>query len=151
MEVILIQDVKNLGYKDDVVKVKPGYGRNYLIPQGFAIEATVSNKKVLAENLKQRAFKEDKIRKEAEQTADKLKDVKLTIKTKAAATGKIYGSVNSIMISDAIRDQYKIEIDRKKIEVNSENVKELGAYTAKISIYKNVKAEIQFEVISEDE
>jgi large subunit ribosomal protein L9 len=150
MEVILTQDVKNLGYKDDCVKVRPGYGRNFLIPRGIAIEATESAKKVLAENLKQRAFKEDKIRKEAEALVEKLKDVKLVIKTKAAATGKIYGSVNNIQIAEALKEQHNFDIDRKKIDVTNENIKETGTYKAKVNLYKDIKTEITIDVVGEE-
>jgi large subunit ribosomal protein L9 len=150
MEVILKQDVKNLGYADEVVNVKPGYGRNFLIPNGLAAEATASAKKVLAENLKQRSFKEDKIRKEAEALAEKLKDVSLVIKTKAAATGKIFGSVNNIQIADALKEQHNFEIDRKKIDVNGESIKELGTYKAKVNLYKDIKSEITLEVIADE-
>ncbi|KAF5038050.1 50S ribosomal protein L9 [anaerobic digester metagenome] len=150
MEVILTQDVKNLGYKDDCVKVRPGYGRNFLIPRGIAIEATESAKKVLAENLKQRAFKEDKIRKEAEALAEKLKDVKLVIKTKAAATGKIYGSVNNIQVAEALKEQHNFDVDRKKIDVANDTIKETGTYTAKVNLYKEIKAEITIEVVGEE-
>lgn len=150
MEIILIKDVKNLGYKDDVVKVKDGYGRNFLIPQGFAIEATSTNRKVLAENLKQRSFKEQKIRGEAEQLAATLKDFVVKIKAKAANTGKIYGSVNSIQLSDALKEQFNFDLDRKKIEINSDHVKEVGSYTAKVNLYKDIKSELRFEVIGEE-
>ncbi len=150
MEVILIQDVKNLGYKDDIVKVRPGYGRNFLIPRGLATEATPSARKMLAENLKQRAFKEDKIRKEAETLAEKLKDVKLVIKTKAAATGKIYGSVNSIQVAEALKDQHNFEVDRKKIDISNDAIKETGSYKARVNLYKDVKAEITLDVIAEE-
>ncbi len=150
MEVILKQDVKNLGYADEVVNVKPGYGRNFLIPNGLAAEATASAKKVLAENLKQRSFKEDKIRKEAEALAEKLKDVSLVIKTKAAATGKIFGSVNNIQIADALKEQHNFDIDRKKIDVNGESIKELGTYKAKVNLYKDIKSEITLEVIADE-
>ncbi|HCB63213.1 MAG: 50S ribosomal protein L9 [Bacteroidetes bacterium GWF2_43_63] len=150
MEVILTQDVKNLGYKDDCVKVRPGYGRNFLIPRGMAIIATESARKVLAENLKQRAFKEDKIRKEAEALAEKLKDVKLVIKTKAAATGKIYGSVNNIQVAEALKEQHNFDVDRKKIEVANDTIKETGTYTAKVNLYKDIKAEITIEVVGEE-
>lgn len=150
MEVILTQDVKNLGYKDDIVKVRPGYGRNFLIPRGLATEATPSARKVLAENLKQRAFKEEKIRKEAEVLAEKMKDVKLVIKTKAAATGKIFGSVNNIQIADALKEQYNFEVDRKKIDLGFDAIKELGTYEAKVNLYKDVKSNITLEVIAEE-
>src|SRR5690606_31856203 len=114
MEVILKQDIKTLGEKDDIVTVKPGYGRNYLIPQGFAILATSSAKKVLTENIKQAQFKQDKIKKDAESLAAKLEGVKLTIGAKAGETGKIFGSVNSIQIADALKKQ-GFEVDRRRI------------------------------------
>src|SRR5690606_32773546 len=111
MEVILKQDIKSLGEKDDIVTVKPGFGRNYLIPQGFAILATSSAKKVLAENLKQAAFKQEKIKKDAEAIATKLADVKLTIGAKAGETGKIFGAVNTIQVADALKAK-GFEVDR---------------------------------------
>ena len=116
MEIILLSDVANLGHKDDIVNVKPGYGRNYLIPQGHAILATPSAKKVLAENLKQRAHKEAKLKAEAEELAAKLAEVKLTIGAKTSSTGKIFGSVNSIMIAESLKEK-GFDIDRKKILV----------------------------------
>ncbi|PLW92374.1 MAG: 50S ribosomal protein L9 [Marinilabiliales bacterium] len=151
MEIILKEDVQNLGYKDDIVKVKPGYARNYLIPKGMAIVATESARKVLAENLKQRAFKEDKIREEAEGQAKKLEGVTLTIKTKVSSAGKIYGSVNNIQIAEALMDQHKFEVYRKKIEVNHEAIKEVGSYTAKVTLYKDIKVEVPFDVKSDVE
>ena len=147
MEIILLQDVQNLGYKDDVVKVKNGYGRNYLIPQGKAILATPSAKKVLAENLKQRAHKLAKIKADAEELAAKLKGVSLTIPAKTSATGTIFGSVNNIQIADALAAK-GFEIDRKIIVIN-DNVKELGKYKATIKLHKEVSAEIDFEVVAE--
>lgn len=149
MEIILKEDVKNLGYKNDIVKVKPGYARNFLIPKGMAIVATESARKVLAENLKQRAFKEEKMRSEAEALAKKLEGITLTIKTKVSSTGKIFGSVNNIQIAEALLEQHKIEIDRKKIEVNQESIKEVGSYTAKVTLYKDIKVEVPFEVKSD--
>ena len=151
MEIILKEDVKNLGYKDEIVKVKPGYARNYLIPKGMAIVATDSARKVLAENLKQRAFKEAKTRSEAEALAQKLEGVTLTIKTKVSATGKIYGSVNNIQIAEALMTQHHFEVDRKKIDVNHEAIKEVGSYTANVSLYKDIKVEVPFEVKAEEE
>jgi large subunit ribosomal protein L9 len=116
MEVILKQDVKHLGEKDDIVVVKPGFGRNYLIPQGFAIMATPSAKKVLAENIKQAQFKQDKIKKDATELAAKLESVKLSIGAKAGESGKIFGKVNSIQIAEALKAQ-GYEVDRRKIGV----------------------------------
>lgn len=149
MEVILKQDVANLGYKDDQVKVKNGYARNYLIPEGFAVMATETNKKIHAENLKQRAFKLEKIKGEAETMAKALENVVVKIGAKAGTSGKIYGSVNSIQIAEALKEQYNYEIDRKKITIDGESVKELGTYKAKINLHKEIKAEISFEVFAE--
>ncbi|MCR5496515.1 MAG: 50S ribosomal protein L9 [Paludibacteraceae bacterium] len=147
MEIILLQDVQNLGYKDDVVKVKNGYGRNYLIPQGKAILATPSAKKQLEENLKQRAHKLAKIKADAEALAAKLNGVSLQIGAKTSATGTIFGSVNNIQIAEALAKQ-GFDIDRKIIYIN-DNVKELGSYKATIKLHKEVSAEINFEVVAE--
>jgi large subunit ribosomal protein L9 len=147
MEVILKQDVKSLGEKDDIVKVKPGYGRNYLIPQGFATLATESAKKVLAENLKQAQFKQDKIRKDAEELAAKLENVKLTIGAKAGESGKIFGAINTIQVADALKKQ-GFEVDRRRITFDQEP-KVLGEYTANLNLHKEVKVKVPFEVIAE--
>lgn len=149
MEIILKQDVNGLGYANDIVVVKDGYANNYLIPKGLAVMATETNKKIAAETQRQRAFKEQKTRQEAELVAESLKDVMLKIGAKAAESGKIYGSVNNIQIADAIKEQYKIEIDRKKIVLNGEAIKELGKYTATAKIYKDISVEIPFEVVAE--
>ncbi len=149
MEVIEKEDINKLGYANDLVKVKSGYARNYLIPKGLAIAATESNKKVLAENQRQRAFKEDKIRKEAETLAKALEGITVKIGAKAADTGKIFGSVNNIQIAEAIKEQFKYDIDRKKIVVDGEHIKELGTYTAEIRLHKEVKLPISFEVFAE--
>lgn len=150
MEIILKQDVNHVGYKDEIVTVKDGYANNFLIPQGLAIVATASAKKVLAENIKQRARKEEKIREEASATAEKISAINgLKIATKAGENGKIYGSVNSIQLADAIKTQYDMEIDRKKITIKGDAIKELGKYEAVISVYKDIKAEIPFEVVAE--
>lgn len=147
MEIILKQDIKSLGEKDDIVNVKPGYGRNYLIPQGFATLATPSAKKVLAENLKQAAFKQEKIKKDAEAIATQLTDVKLTIGAKAGETGKIFGAVNTIMVSDALKAK-GFEVDRRRITFDVEP-KMLGEYTANLNLHKEVKVKVAFEVIAE--
>ena len=147
MELILLQDVQNLGYKDEIVKVKNGYGRNYLIPQGKAILATPSAKKVLEENLKQRAHKLAKIKADAEALAAKLNGVSLQIGAKTSATGTIFGSVNNIQIAEALAKQ-GFDIDRKIIYIN-DNVKELGSYKATVKLHKEVSAEINFEVVAE--
>ncbi len=149
MEVILKQDIPNLGYTNDRVTVKPGYARNYLVPKGLAIIATDTNRKILAETLKQKAFKEDKIRTEAEKLARKLDHVMLRIGAKAAETGKIFGSVNAIQVAQALKDQYNFEIDRKKIHVDQEHIKELGTYKAKVILHKEIQVEITFEVFAE--
>lgn len=147
MEVILKEDVPNLGYKDDIVNVKRGYGRNYLIPQGKAYIATESAKKVLAENLKQRAHKIEKIKNEAQELASKLEGVSLTIGAKTSSTGTIFGSVTNIQIADALKEK-GFEIDRKLIVIK-DPVKEVGAYKATVKLHKEVSVEIPFEVVSE--
>ena len=149
MEVILKQDVPNLGYTNEKVNVKPGYARNFLIPQGIAILATETNKKILAENLKQKAFKADMVRNEAEELAKGLKDLTVKIGAKAAESGKIFGSVNAIQIAQALKDQFKFDIDRKKIHVDGEHIKELGTYKARIILHKEVQLDINFEVFAE--
>ena len=146
MEIILLTDIANLGHKDDIVDVKQGYGRNYLIPQGYAILATPSARKVVAENLRQRAHKEDKLKAEAEEIAAQLAEVKLTIGAKTSSTGKIFGSVNSIMISESLKEK-GFDIDRKKIMLK--DVKEIGTYTALIKLHREVKVDVEFEVVSE--
>ena len=149
MEIILKQDIPTLGYANDVVKVKAGYARNFLIPKGLALPATETNRKVLSENLKQKAHKDDKIRKEAETLAKALGGITVKIGAKAAETGKIYGSVNNIQIAEAIKKQYNYEVDRKKIIVDGEHIKELGTYTADVHLHKEIKVSINFEVFAE--
>jgi large subunit ribosomal protein L9 len=147
MEVILKQDIKNLGEKDDVVKVKPGYGRNFLIPQGFAILATVSSRKVLAENLKQAQFKQEKIRKDADAIAARLEGVTLSIGAKAGETGKIFGSINTIQIADALKKE-GFDVDRRRITFDAEP-KFVGDYTANLNLHKEVKVKVPFTVVAE--
>lgn len=150
MEVILTKDVDKLGYKNDLVKVKPGYGRNFLVPQGLAILATPSSKKVLTETLKQRAFKEEKIKKDAEGVAETLKKTTLKVAAKAGESGKIFGSVNSIQIADAIKTATGKEIERKNITlVDAENIKTLGNYKAKVKVHREITVEVDFEVVAE--
>ena len=149
MEVILKQDVEKLGYADEIVKVKDGYARNYLLPQGLAILATVPNKKMLAETIKQRAYKAEKIRKEAEFLAGKIEGLTLRIAQKASEKGTIFGSVNTIAVAQALKDQHDIEVDRKKIILPAEHIKELGNYTAQINIHKDVKVTVNLEVVAE--
>ena len=148
MEIILLQDVARLGSKDDVVTVKNGYGRNYLIPQKLAVIATESAKKVLAENTKQRAHKEAKLKELALGVAEKLKTVQLVVGAKTSSTGKIFGSVNTIMLAEAINSK-GFEIDRKQISIADDSIKEVGNYTAKIKLHREVIVELPFEVVSE--
>lgn len=147
MKIILKEDVQGLGYKDDVVEVKDGYGRNYLIPQGKAVVATPSALKVLAENQRQRAHKLAKIKADAEALAATLEGVSLTIGAKTSATGTIFGSVNAIQIAEAL-EKFGHNIDRKAIELKKA-VKEVGNYTATINLHKEVCVEIPFEVVAE--
>lgn len=148
MQVILKEDILNLGYKDDIITVKDGYGRNYLIPQGKAVIASESAKKELAENQKQRAHKLAKIKQDAQELAAKLEGVSLTIATKASATGKIYGSVTNIQVAEALA-KLGHEIDRKIILVK-DAVKEVGSYKAVVKLHKEVSVEIPFEVVAEE-
>lgn len=147
MKLILKEDVAGLGYKDDVVEVKNGYGRNYLIPTGRGVIATPSALKVLAENLRQRAHKLAQLKADAEALAEALKDVKLSIVTKVSETGTIFGSVNAAQIAEALKEAGH-EIDRKLIALK-QPVKEVGNYTATVNIYKEVSVEIPFEVVAE--
>ena len=148
MELILIEDVAGLGYKNDIVSVKKGYGRNYLIPQGKAVIASESARKVLAENLKQRAHKLAKIKADAEELAAKLAPVALTIATKVSSTGTIFSAVGNIQIAEALA-KLGFEIDRKTIVVK-DTVKEVGSYTATVKLHKEVSVEIPFEVVAEE-
>lgn len=147
MKIILKENVAGLGYKDDVVEVKDGYGRNYLIPQGLAIIANRSTLRQLEETLKQRAHKLAQIKAEAEEFAKSLEGLKLTIGAKASATGTIFGSVNAIQIAEAL-EKLGHTVDRKIILI-SEPVKELGSYKALIKPHKEVEVEIEFEVVAE--
>lgn len=148
MEIILKEDVQRLGSKDDIVTVKDGYGRNYLIPQGMAIVATESAKKVLAENIRQRAHKEAKLKEEAMAVAEKLQGIKISIGAKTSTTGKIFGSVNNIQLAESIAEK-GIEIDRKNITIAKDGVKEIGTHTAKIKLHREVVVDFEFEVVSE--
>ena len=148
MELILKEDVINLGYKDDIVKVKDGYGRNYLIPTGKAVIASESAKKVLAENLRQRAHKLAKIKADAEALAAKFEGVALTIATKVSATGAVYGSVGAIQIAEELA-KLGLEIDRKTIFVSA--VKEIGSYEATVKLHKEVTVKVPFTVVAEAE
>jgi len=148
MEVILKTNIEKLGAKDEVVKVRPGYARNYLIPRGYAVSATESARKMLAENLNQRAHKETKILADAQALAEKLNGLELKIGTKASDTGKIFGSVNTIQISEAL-GKAGHAIDRKSISLSDDNIKTLGSYEARIKLHKEVSATVKFEVVAE--
>ncbi len=150
MEIILKQDIENLGHKDDIVNVKPGYGRNYLIPQGFAPLATKTAKKIHEENLRQRAHKEAKLRENAEALRAKLEGVKIKISTKTSTAGKIFGSVNTIMLAEALLKE-GFELDRKDIAIKGDAIKEVGTYSATIKIYKDIKYNLEFDVYSEEQ
>ncbi|HLP06047.1 MAG TPA: 50S ribosomal protein L9 [Paludibacter sp.] len=147
MEIILKEDVINLGYKGDIVKVKDGYGRNFLIPTKKAILATSSAKKMLAEDLKQRAHKLERIKNEAAELAEKLKDITLTVGAKTSTTGKIFGAVGPIQIAEAF-EKAGFAVDRKVI-VLKDPVKEVGSYKATLKLHKEVSVDVAFEVISE--
>jgi large subunit ribosomal protein L9 len=148
MEIILKQDMPGLGHKDDIVTVKDGYGRNYLIPNGIAILANPNSRKIHSENLKQRAHKESKIREEAESMATKLSEIKITLGAKTSTSGKIFGSVNTIQLAEALQAQ-GYDIDRKDISLPGDIIKEVGKYTATVKLHRDVKAEIEFEIIAE--
>ncbi|MCK9450432.1 MAG: 50S ribosomal protein L9 [Bacteroidales bacterium] len=149
MEIILKQDIEKLGYTNDIVNVKDGYARNFLIPNKMAIIANPTNRKVLAETLKQQAFKENKVKNEAAAIAKALEGTTLKIAVKAGTSGKIFGSVNSVMIANAIKEAKNIELDRKRISINEDAVKEVGNYKANIRLHKEVQFEIDFEVFAE--
>ena len=147
MDIILKTDIAGLGYKNDTVKVKPGYGRNYLIPQGYAVMATDSNKKIVTENIRQAAHKAEKIKSDALAIAEGIGDMTLTIPAKAGDSGKIFGRVTNTQIADALREK-GFDIDRKKIAV--EDVKTLGTYQATLDLHKEVKHKVKFEVIADE-
>lgn len=149
MEIILKQDIPNLGYTNDIIEVRNGYARNYLLPKGMAVLATPSNRKMAEETIRQKAFKAEKIKLEASSLAEKLQNITVKIGAKAAPTGKIYGSVNAIQIAEAIKDQFGYDIDRKKIHVDGESIKDLGTYTAHIILHKESHVDITFEVFAE--
>ena len=148
MEIILNQDVDKLGYKNDIVNVKPGFARNYLIPKGFAKVATKSQKKMLEENLKQQAHKLEKIKADAEEKARQLEKTTVTLHAKTGTSGKIFGSITNKQIADALKAK-GFEVDRKKISL-PEEIKHLGTYKAEIDLHKEVKGEVQIEVEAEE-
>ncbi len=149
MEIILKQDIQNLGNKDDIVAVKDGFARNYLIPKGLAMRATKSAKKMIEEVAKQRARKEEKERENAEAIAKKLEKVSLSISTKTSSKGKIFGSVTNLQIAEKLQDK-GFGIDRKQVTISEDPIKEIGNYTAEVQLHKDVVVTINFEVVSED-
>ena len=148
MNVILKQDMPNLGHKDDIVAVKNGYARNYLIPKGYAINATAQNKKVHEEILRQRAHKEEQLKESALQMAEELKKVSLTTGAKTSTKGKIFGSVNTIQIAEALTEK-GFDVERKNISIKEDLIKEIGSYSATVKLHKEVLVDIPFEIISE--
>ncbi len=149
MEVILKEDIRGLGYKNDTVEVKAGYGRNFLIPSGKAIVANTQNKKIIAENIRQASHKAEKLKTDAETLAAKITELSLSIPTKVGDTGKLFGTITALQISDLLKDK-GVEVDRKYISINmKDKIKELGTYSAKVDLHKEVKAELNFEVVAE--
>jgi large subunit ribosomal protein L9 len=148
MEIILLQDVNKLGLKNDLVNVKAGYGRNFLIPRGYAVAATSSAKKMHEENLRQRAHKEEKIKAEAQELAEKMNGLQIVVGAKTSSSGKIFGSVNTIQIAEALKEK-GFEIDRKNISLPDDQIKEVGKYKAVIKLHRDVKAEVNFEIVAE--
>ncbi|PZR35547.1 MAG: 50S ribosomal protein L9 [Azospira oryzae] len=147
MEIILKQDVQGLGYKNDIVKVKPGYGRNYLIPQGVALIANESNKRMTAENVRQVAHKAAKLKQDAEALAQKIGDLTIEIGTKAGESGKIFGAVTAVQVADILKSK-GFDVDRKKVHFK-EQPKQLGTYTVTLDLHKEVKHTISVNVIAE--
>jgi large subunit ribosomal protein L9 len=148
MEVILKKNVDKLGYANDVVTVKPGYGRNFLIPQGYAVLATPSAKKAHEEVMRQKSHKEAKLVAEAQEIATKLTSVSISISTKAGENGKIFGSVNTVQLADALRKE-GFDIDRKSLKIKDEPIKEVGTFEAEANLFKGVKQAFKFEVVGE--
>ena len=149
MDIILKEDIENLGFKDELVTVKPGFARNFLIPQGKALAATSSNKKVWEENMRQRSHKEVKIREEAEKTSKALESEKITVGAKVGEAGKkIFGSVNTIQLADSINKKGH-NVDKKNIKILGSQIKEIGSYQAEIRLHKDVSVTIDFEVVAE--
>ena len=146
MKVILKEDIKHVGLKDDVVEVKNGYGRNFLIPQGKAKLATDGALKMLAEDVRQREFKMDKLRKDAEALAEKVNGTKVSIKTKAGASGRIFGSITTLQIANALKEK-GFDVDRRKIV--TDDIKELGTFPATVNLFKDISATVNLEVVAE--
>ena len=147
MDVILKENIQGLGYKNDTVSVKPGYGRNYLIPQGLAIIANKANSSMIKENIRQAAHKAEKIKNDAQEIADKIGDIVLELGAKVGESGKIFGAITTLQISDALKEK-GFEVDRKQITF-PQDVKEVGDYVAILDLHKEVKKEVNFKVVSE--
>jgi large subunit ribosomal protein L9 len=147
MKLILKQDVKNLGYKDDIVEVKNGYGRNFLIPQGMGRLATTSNVKMLEEDLRQRAFKLEKVRKDADEMASKMEGLKMDLKVKAGATGKIFGSITTLQVANELKSS-GFEVDRRNI-VFENDIKNVGEHKATINLHREVSVDIEINIVAE--
>jgi len=148
MEIILLQDVNKLGQKDDIVNVKAGYGRNFLIPRGYAVQASTSEKKMHTENLRQRAHKEEKIKIAAQEIATKMAGLKIVVGAKTSTSGKIFGSVNTIQIAESLKEK-GFDIDRKNITLPEDQIKEVGNYKAIIKLHREVRVEVEFEIKGE--
>ena len=149
MEIILKENVKGLGYKNDTITVKAGYGRNFLIPQGKAIVANTQNKKIVAENIKQAAHKAEKMMADAKEFASKIENVVLTIPTKVGDNGKLFGTITALQIADLLKEK-GVDVDRKDISIDmKDKIKEVGNYTASVDLHKGIKAVLNFEVVAE--
>jgi large subunit ribosomal protein L9 len=148
MEIILLQDVNKLGQKDDILNVKDGYGRNFLIPKGYAVQASTSEKKMHTENLRQRAHKEEKIKISAQEIAAKMAGLKIIVGAKTSTSGKIFGSVNTIQIAESLKEK-GFDIDRKNITLPEDQIKEVGNYKAIIKLHRDVRVEVEFEIKGE--
>ena len=149
MDIILKEDIKGLGYKNDIISVKSGYGRNFLIPSGKAMVGSGQNKKIVAENVKQAAHKAEKLKEDAQAVAKKVEELALKIPTKVGDNGKLFGTITQLQIADLLKDN-GLEIDRRDINMASKDkIKELGAYTATLDLHKEVKATLSFEVVAE--
>ncbi|MBL7899163.1 MAG: 50S ribosomal protein L9 [Crocinitomicaceae bacterium] len=148
MELILKKNVDKLGFKDEVVKVRPGYGRNFLIPQGYAVLATDSAKKAHAEVMKQRAHKDAKIKEEAQAIASKLEGLSLKVIAKAGESGKIFGSVTTVQLSDALKAA-GVDVERKSLKIVNEPIREVGSFEAVAILHKDIKQNFKFEVVAE--
>lgn len=149
MEIILLQDVAKLGYKDDIVNVKNGYANNYLLPNGMAVIATATNRKIHAENVRQRAFKEQKLRKDAETMMAAVNDKIVRITAKVGENGRLFGSITAEQIAEALKEQHNYEIDRKKIAVEGAKLKEVGTTAVQVNLFKEVKASLNVEIVAE--